>query len=119
MHRRRTTSRPAFTLIELVLVLMVIAIALAMVSPSLRGWSKGSRVRDTAEQFVTLARFTRTRAVSTGQVHRLVIDANGRRCVVMARAGQQFAELGVGTDAEFPFPDDVTLRMVEAPGGAR
>jgi type II secretion system protein H len=120
MFRTRRPSRLAFTLIELMLVLLVISIALGTVAPSLRGHSRSSRLRDTAEQFVTLTRLARTRAVSTGQPHRVVIDAANRRCVLAVQSGLQFNEItGQGDDNEFPFPDNVTIRMVEAPGGAR
>src|SRR3954464_14826661 len=90
MNRNRPSSRRAFTLIELMLVLLVIAIALGTVAPSLRGHSRTSRLRDTAEQFVTLTRLARTRAMSTGQPHRIVIDAANRRCVLAVQSGQQF-----------------------------
>jgi type II secretion system protein H len=123
MNRNRPSSRRAFTLIELMLVLLVIAIALGTVAPSLRGHSRTSRLRDTAEQFVTLTRLARTRAISTGQPHRVVIDAAKRRCVLAVQtvqSGQQFNEIqGEGDDTEFLWPDRVTVRMVEAPGGPR
>src|SRR4051812_380773 len=93
MLRTRRPSRPAFTLIELMLVLLVIAIALGMVAPSLRGHSRTSRLRDTAEQFVTLTRLARTRAVSLGQPYRVVIDAANRRCVLAVQNGLQYDEL--------------------------
>src|SRR5436190_17539970 len=126
MRTRRPPSRPAFTLIELMLVLVVIAIALGTVAPSLRGHNRTSRLRDTAEQFVTLTRLARTRAVSTGQPHRVVINAPPRsgsdrpRCVLAIQNGLQFDEIqGQGDDTQFDFPENVTIRMVEAPGGAR
>src|SRR3954464_11941493 len=98
MNRNRPSSRRAFTLIELMLVLLVIAIALGTVAPSLRGHSRTSKLRDTAEQFVTLTRLARTRAMSTGQPHRIVIGAAPRsgserpRCVLAVQNGLQFDE---------------------------
>ncbi|MDB4966667.1 MAG: hypothetical protein JWN44_2356, partial [Myxococcales bacterium] len=68
MRRTAPQSRPAFTLLELVLVMLVITIAIAVVAPTLRGWSRGSHLRDTAEQFVTLTRLARTQAASSAQL---------------------------------------------------
>lgn len=69
MHR-------AFTLIELILVLLIIAISLAMVAPSFRGWSQGTKLKNTAEQMIAAAGFARSQAIATANVYRLEVDAS-------------------------------------------
>ena len=118
MAKRHSSSRPAFTLLELVLVLVVIAIALGVAAPSLRGWSHGARLRDTAEQFMTLARQARTQAIAKAQVHRLTLDSGKGRCVVSAQDGQQWMELDRGMGGSFDIPEGVTIQMTD-PQGAR
>ncbi|MFI5381797.1 MAG: GspH/FimT family pseudopilin [Tepidisphaerales bacterium] len=74
----RTSPRHhAFTLLELVLVLVIICTALAVAAPSLRGWNRASYLRNAADEFVAATRYARTQAVATGQLHRLTVE-NGQ-----------------------------------------
>ena len=118
MPKRRRTIRPGFTLIELVLVMLVMTIAIGVVAPELRGWSHGARMSDTVDQILTLARMARTEAISTAQVHRLIVDSSGR-CYVARQDGEQFVELGEGRDAVFAAPDGIKLQMTDLQGGPR
>ncbi len=115
---RRSRRRPAFTLIELIVVLFIIAVAVATVAPSLRGSTRTQRLRDSADQFVTLTRLARLRAMTTATPHRVVIDMTNRRCVLAVQEGQQFAQArGDGaSDTEFPIPDGVNCQVTQAPG---
>ena len=67
MTLRRTQPR-AYTLLELVLVLAIIAATLAMVAPSLSGFARGRRPEEAARKFVSL---TRLGAQSGGDRRRL------------------------------------------------
>jgi type II secretion system protein H len=119
MQTRRFKSRQAFTLIEMVLVLLLVAIVAGIVAPTLRNFSSGARLRNTADQFVTLSRLARVQALSTGQVHRLTIDSSGNRCFVAVESGQDLKELDRGMDGSFDIPDGVRLQMDDQDGTAR
>lgn len=67
----------AFTLLELVIVLMLMAIVLATVAPSLTGWNRGQRLDNAAERLLAASRFARSEAISAAAPHRLEIDALG------------------------------------------
>ena len=73
---RRTPGHRGFTLLELVVVLMLMAIVLAAAVPSLRGWNRGQRLDNAAEQFLSAARWARSEAISTAAVHRLEVAGN-------------------------------------------
>ena len=76
-------SRRAFTLLELVMVLMLVAIVVAAAAPSLRGWNRGQRLDNAAEQFISATRWARTQAISTAAPHAVEINgAAGRYRVV-------------------------------------
>ncbi len=77
-------QRAAFTLLELVLVLAVLATLMAMVAPSLRGWNKGSKLRDATDQLIAATRHARSQAVHTAEVHRLEADPSGTAFRVVA-----------------------------------
>jgi type II secretion system protein H len=120
MRRTRSqTRRSAFTLLELVLVMLVITIAIAVVAPTLRGWSRGSHLRDTAEQIVTLTRLARTQAASTAQLHRVTIDPRNRRCVLSVQDGQQFNDFTSAMDGVVEIPDGVTVQMTDLQNAPR
>src|SRR3954464_4283125 len=80
----------AFTLIELILVLLIIGTVLAMASPSLRGWSRGSKIRDAGEQFLSVARYGRAQAVADARMYRLQVDAKSGTYQLLVQDGEQF-----------------------------
>src|SRR4051794_40846680 len=86
----------AFTLIELVMVLVVIAAALAVAAPSLGGWRRGQRLTTAGDEFLAAVRHGRALAVANAQVHRLYVDPAAGRYWLMQQDGQEFVNLGTG-----------------------
>lgn len=76
MSRRATAARGShgFTLLELLIVLTIMAMAVALVTPAigtgLRGWRLEAGVRDVG----TLVKFARNQAVTRGQRFGVVLD---------------------------------------------
>lgn len=108
-----------FTLLELVLVLLVITIAVGIAAPSLRGWSRGSKMRDTADQVITLARLARTQAATTAQLHRLTLDARNNRCVVQIQNGEQFDDMSEGDGGVYNIPEGVKVTLTDLQNAPR
>ena len=86
----RRTAHPGFTLLELVLVMVIIAITLAAVAPKLRGWSRGRELRNQADQFIYITRFARAQAASDGTTYRLTIDSNAGTYQLTKQEGPNF-----------------------------
>jgi type II secretion system protein H len=80
----------AFTLIELVMVMLVMSLALALIAPSLRGWNRSARLRDTAEQFVAAAGWARSQAASEGMIYRLQLDPSAGQYSVQVQQDDEF-----------------------------
>jgi prepilin-type N-terminal cleavage/methylation domain-containing protein len=66
--------RRAFTLMELILVMVIIAILAAVVVPSLTNFRIGRANANTATQIIGLSRFARMQSISEGRIYRMVID---------------------------------------------
>jgi general secretion pathway protein H len=67
-------GRAGFTLLELVLVLMIMAVAMAIISPALEGGFDSREVRRAARQLASTMHHLRGEAVATGKPTALRID---------------------------------------------
>ena len=70
---RRSTSR-GFTLLEIVLVMAIIALATVLAAAAMTGGFKGMQLKASAKEIASNLRYTRTQAIATGQPQRFVID---------------------------------------------
>lgn len=80
-HAGRPTgrSRRAFTLIELVVVLTLIAILSAAILPEMRGSMEETLLRSSARDLIAACQSANARAVATGRAHQLVLDSATHR----------------------------------------
>lgn len=69
----RSTSR-GFTLLEIVLVMAIIALASVLAAAAMTGGFKGMQLKASAKEIASNLRYTRTQAIATGQPQRFVID---------------------------------------------
>ena len=94
LRRRNFRGSAGFTLLELVLVLFIIAVALSVAAPKLRGWSRGRELRDAADQFISVTRYARASAAANCQVYRITIDPQSNTYQLSKRDGQNFIAEG-------------------------
>lgn len=74
------SSRAAgFSLLEMLLVVGLIAIASTLAAMALTGGLEGMRLRSSAKEIASQLRYTRAQAIATGQPQRFVIDPAGHR----------------------------------------
>lgn len=76
-----------FTLIELVLVLALLAVLMAMVAPSVRGFGRGQRVENAADAVLAATVWSRTEAITTTTPHRLQFEPDGTSFTVTTQVG--------------------------------
>jgi prepilin-type N-terminal cleavage/methylation domain-containing protein len=116
MIRSRASQprRRAFTLFELVLVLVMIAILMGVAAPSLRGFLAGSRSRDASENLLALTRLARERAIADRAVHRLHIDVQTGTYWVQVQEGQRFVQTGTDFGQMFTLPDGMRVELSRA-----
>src|SRR6185503_3394053 len=90
----RARSHSGFTLWELILVMVIITLALAMAAPSLGGWGRAAKLRDTGDQFLAVTRWARSQAIADAQIYRLNLDTSAGTYWLTTQQGEQFVELG-------------------------
>jgi general secretion pathway protein H len=110
---RIRTVHSGFTLLELILVMVIISIALALASPSLRGWSRGGKLRDAGEQFLSLTRYARTQSASEARVFRLNVDAQAGTYWLTAASADDFVSLGTEFGRVFTLPEGFKIQMTD------
>src|SRR3954468_1875442 len=112
MKFRRSEPR-GFTLLELILVLVIISIALAMAAPSLKGWSRGGKLRDAGDQFLALTRYARAQSAAESRIYRLNLDAQAGHYWLTASDGTQFVNLGNEFGRTFALPEGFKIAMTD------
>lgn len=86
-QRAATLAAPGFTLLELVVTLMVLALALAVVGPTIGRTTDTIRTRAEVARFSALFRHAREQAITTQRPHELIVDPAAHR--VTLRAGEE------------------------------
>ena len=109
-------NRRAFTLIELILVMAIIAIIVGMAVPNLHGFARGRRAAECADQIVALTRYARTQSITEGvPYHMNVNPADGTYWLTRQQDDGQFVPLSNSLGLKFQIPDGTRLSWT-APG---
>ena len=105
----------AFTLLELILVMLLISIALAEAAPELRGFLTGSGLKNATTDLVAATQWARTQAISEGQTYRLLVDRNGYQ--VECQNQQSFVPINSPMGKRFDLPSDIQLELQRQDNG--
>ena len=73
-----------FTLIELVIVLVVISLSVALVTPSLSRFSRRVEIKASAQKISGILRYFRSESVQRGRVYQVLFDTDLREVRVQA-----------------------------------
>jgi prepilin-type N-terminal cleavage/methylation domain-containing protein len=113
---RSPAGKPrGFTLFELVLVMMVLAVIMAMVAPKLAGTARGRRTSDAATQITSLAFYARSQAVTEGRTYRLNIDPSQGTYWLTMQEGPNFVDPSNGWGIINHLPDGVRYAACDFP----
>src|SRR4051794_12173868 len=82
----RFSDRRAFTLIELMTVIVIIAIMTAMIIPEMTGTYEDALLRTTSRDLVSVFELASSRAISLNQLHRVRLDIPTGRYLVERQA---------------------------------
>jgi prepilin-type N-terminal cleavage/methylation domain-containing protein len=90
-QRAAALAAPGFTLLELVVTLMVLALALAVAGPTIGRTTDTIRTRAEVARFSAFLRHAREQAITTQRPHELSVDPAARR--VTLRAGEEIRQI--------------------------
>jgi|SRR5262245_37873094 len=100
MGKRQELGAHGFTFLELVVTLMILAIALAIVAPSISRSTATIRTRAEVARFAALIRHTREQAITARSAHEFVVEPQAHRVRIMA--GEEVRETRA-------LPEDMTV----------
>lgn len=106
------TKRSGFTLLELLMVMLLVAVVMAVTVPSL-GLFTGSRpVLNTAAHLVAMTDYARSQSISEGRAYRLNVDFEKGSFQLNARSEGNFESLGKEFGREFLLPEGVDIKLL-------
>jgi prepilin-type N-terminal cleavage/methylation domain-containing protein len=94
--------RAAFTLIELMVVMVLIGIMTALILPEMKGTYEDALLRSASRELVSVCGLASSHAVSVNQVHRLRFDPRTGHYSIQRRAEERGPESGFVSAREVP-----------------
>jgi prepilin-type N-terminal cleavage/methylation domain-containing protein len=114
--RGTRTKTPGFTLIELILVMVIIAIAAGIVAPALATFTAGRAIDNLSRQILALAQFAQTQSISEARTYRLNFDETSRQYWLTADNGAgTFAALKGDFSTRYTAPDGLRIKVDVTP----
>jgi Tfp pilus assembly protein FimT len=99
----------AFTLLELILIMIILCTVLAMAAPSLRGFFSSHQLNDVAEQILVMTRYAKIQSVFQSRFYRVNIDKNEHRCWISVLSENEYEPLMQSFGNDFLIPPDIKL----------
>ncbi len=84
MGQRVEIDERGFTLLELLVTLLVLAVVLSLAGPTIGRSVEGVRTRAEVARFAAMLRHTREQAITTRRPHSLLVDPPGHRVMIMS-----------------------------------
>ena len=111
-------DRRGFTLIELAVALLVLALAAAVVTPPIGRGLEALRVRSEVAGVASFLRAARERAITRRDTLEVAVEANGHALVLRARDGSASGDAGVRAVRRLPSTVRVAADPLTAPAPA-
>lgn len=110
LYRRHSVIRSkAFTLLELILVMIILCTVLAMAAPSLRGFFSSRQLNDMAEQILIMTRYAKVQSIFEGTPYRISFDLSLRRYWISSQKESQYERLKNNFGRYFPIPTEIRI----------
>jgi general secretion pathway protein H len=112
-------AQRGFSMIELIIVLLIITLSAALVTPSLSRFSRTIELKGAAKKISGLLRYYRSEAVHTGTVYQVLFNSEAREVKVQAieqeETGAEEQKKEQKPTKSYTLPQGVQIKEVEAP----
>src|ERR1041384_4925504 len=104
----------AFTLVELMIVVVIIGVMTAMMVSQMGGTYEDALLRSTGRELVNAFEIASSRAISLNQLHRVRLDTKSNRYIIERRAikdrAENFVPLGI-SDSEGELDKRISIQI--------
>jgi prepilin-type N-terminal cleavage/methylation domain-containing protein len=104
----------AFTLLELLTVLLLLGVILTLAAPALSGFFGGRQTADVAQSVFSLTRWAHSLSVSQGQLCRLNIDAESGAFWLTVQEGGAFVPVAGDAGRRVQMPEGTQVSIVQS-----
>ncbi len=111
--RRRRAG--AFTMVELLLVMVLICIILGATAPSLRGFFAARKTTSAAAQIMMLIQYARTQAIADGCNYRLYFDTTRNQYWLTIQSSGAYVTTNTEYGITYSLPDGFSFDMQADP----
>lgn len=99
----------AFTLLELILVMIILCTVLAMAAPSLRGFFSSRQLNDFSEQIIIMTRYAKVHSVFDGNYYRISFDPGEGIYWMSSLNGSQYERLENNFGKYYQIPSEIEM----------
>ncbi len=103
----------AFTLLELILIMIILCTVLAMAAPSLRGFFSSRQLNDISEQIIAMTRYAKVQSVFESRPYRVNFDPYKRYYWISSLKQSQFERLKDHFGNLYPIPAEIDLTFYQ------
>jgi type II secretion system protein H len=118
LKRSSGDDREAFTLVEIMVVVVLIGIMTALIVPEMKGTYEDAVLRSTGRELVDAFKLAYSRTVSLNQLHRVRLDTEAGRFIVekrvLDRSGETFVPLPDVPGSEGTLDKRITVAIRKA-----
>jgi prepilin-type N-terminal cleavage/methylation domain-containing protein len=105
----------AFTLVELILVMVLICIILGAAAPSLRGFFSSRKTANAAAHIMGLIQYARTQAIADGCNYRLNFDTTQNTYWLTVQSGSAFVAINTEYGITHSLPEGASFDLQADP----
>lgn len=108
-RRKHPVVANAFTLLELILIMIILCTVLAMAAPSLRGFFSSRQLHDITEQILAMTRYAKVQSVFESRYYRVNFDPQLRLYWISSRRESQYQRLDNNFGNLYSIPADIDI----------
>ena len=113
LTNKKVNQKKGFTLLELLLVMIIIAIVMGITAPSLGLFSGSRHIINASANFVALTDYARSQSISEGRIYKLNIEKDKNVFWLTARSNGSFEKINKEIGRNFILPEGVEIESLE------